>query len=171
MSRGSKRMTLDQFASETKRVAEEWAASQDIKSMVFAILERDAKLLVAKLLGFDLRGGEWTVDHCNGRAGESAAGDYLRKAAGNGVKEWLDKVASDLPPLPAAARKRIVSRYHEWVERGVCDLLEELAQKEAKEIVNQIIRDAVSLKPGGESCDVRGDATCAAVAANGGNEG
>lgn len=106
---------------------DEWAAQfktpEDVRAYVFGILDRRAETIVAKMLGFDNHFNGWEVDHCNGRAGESAAGNYLRRRVGNAVGEWLDKVGADIPPPPkacsAALRKAYADEYAGTAEREI----------------------------------------------------
>jgi hypothetical protein len=74
---------VDSLLTSIACAVEEWKAKNTkevIKTTVTELLDKESKQLTLKLLGFEDRWGKWEVDHCNGRGGESAAGDYLRIA-------------------------------------------------------------------------------------------
>jgi hypothetical protein len=141
----SRKINILKLQKEAEAARDEWLAKADVPGRVSQMLDNKLKDVVGKLLGFDVRwGSEWRVDHCNGRAGNSAAGDYLREKCGASVNEWLDKAAGDLPPLPKTAIRSIVSSYHEMLESAIRDQLYKKAQSEAEKIANSILRDVTS---------------------------
>lgn len=76
-----------------------------LKKRVTELLDESREEIVYKLLGFNRDGweGKWSLDHCNGRSGESAAGDYLRQVQADAIKEWLASV-----PMPTITAKMLV---------------------------------------------------------------
>ena len=143
----SKKINIAKLQKDAEAVRDEWLEKIDVKGRITQLLDGKLQEVVAKLLGFDVRWREWEVDHCNGRAGNSAAGDYLREKCGVGVKEWLDKAAGDLPPLPKAAVKSLVSRYHEMLERAIGDELRKKAQRDAQAMVESMIQNVAAGEP------------------------
>ena len=115
----------------------------DIEKNVTKMLDARLEELVAKMMGFDYRYGRWELDHCNGRDGESAAGDWLRNRAKKAIEDWLEKQAGDLPALPSAAAKSLGSEYqrillsqvHHHLETAVAETAREIAGKIASAII------------------------------------
>lgn len=103
-----------------------------IEQLVRATLNRKVDQVVLKLLGFDHRYESWQVDHCNGRAGDSAAGDWLRERAGAAVNTWLDEQAGKLPALPAKAVVSLRQSYYDALQHEVSRLLRDRAIEDAK---------------------------------------
>ncbi len=60
------------------------------------------------------------------------------------MKEWLDKAAGELPPLPKQAIKALVSSYHEMLERAIRDQLFKKAQRDAAAIAESIALEVTS---------------------------
>lgn len=74
---------------------------EQIKKDTLKLLNKNAEEIVLKLLGFDKDDwgrNKFKLDHCNGRSGESAAGDYIRKHQQAVINEWLSQVP--MPQLP-----------------------------------------------------------------------
>jgi hypothetical protein len=141
----SKKINVAKLQKEAEAARDEWIAKANVSAQIGRLLDNKLQEVVGKLLGFDVRwGNEWEVDHCNGRAGDSAAGDYLREKCGAAVKEWLDKAAGELPPLPKQAIKALVSSYHEMLERAIRDQLFKKAQRDAAAIAESIALEFTS---------------------------
>lgn len=122
----------------TEATREALGASGSAADVVREILARKREEIVVKLLGFDSRWGEWDLDHCNGRSGDSAAGDYLRSRAGQAVKAWLDEQAGDLPELPKRAIDSLRREYLAAYESELGRALRQLAQSRAREDVQSV---------------------------------
>lgn len=130
--------------AKANQAAQDWLKSNepDIERRVWALLNNHVQKIVVKLLGFDHHWGEdWELDHCNGRAGESAAGDWLRERAGEAVYAWLDQQAQALPNLPASAVKSLREEYARVFEREVRRLLSQKAVASAQAEVERICTD------------------------------
>jgi len=59
-----------------------------------AIIFKNLQQMIPQLLGFERDGwnkGNWKVDHCNGRAGESLVGNLLKKKVHADAAAWIDK--------------------------------------------------------------------------------
>ena len=100
--------------------------------------------VVLQLLGFELEWGgrEWKVDHCNGRSGESAAGDWLRARAGDAVRAWLDAQAGELPKLSKAALDDLRGEYTRVLRNALSNALRKRAEADAAAMVESIVASA-----------------------------
>jgi hypothetical protein len=78
---------------------------EDLTTRVHKLLDENQKKIVLTLLGFENRWGGWEIDHCNGRAGQTPVGEYIKVTHEAAIKEWLEQVK--LPPMPASAKKEI----------------------------------------------------------------
>ena len=79
---------------------------ETIQNNCLNILDKSKDDILRALLGFDKDSWgrqEWKVDHCNGRAGESAAGDYLRRHQQAVIDKWLAQV--DMPEMTTSMKK------------------------------------------------------------------
>lgn len=114
---------------------------ENIEYKIIKMLDERCEKIVAKLMGFENPWGKWEVDHCNGRAGESAAGDWLRQRAGESVRAWLDKQAGDLPDLPKSAINALKKEYLCILEELVKEELEEIAKEKMMKVVEELIGD------------------------------
>lgn len=139
-----KKVNIDLIAKEAQASAESWLTEQDIGFRVRQTLDSKVQEIVARLLGFESKWGRWEVDHCNGRSGESAAGDYVRKTCADEVRKLFDDLAGKLPPLPRQARDSLVRNYHEILNREAGRLLTAKAIDDAKKLVDSIVAKAVS---------------------------
>lgn len=136
-------MNIEKIKKDAEKAASEWLAQADVPSRVRQALDLNVKIIAASLLGFEHRWGEWEVDHCNGRSGESAAGDYLREKCSEAIKEWLEDLGGNLPPLPMSAKKSLVAAYHERLQHNVREILMARAKRDAEAIAEEIIAVAV----------------------------
>ena len=136
------------YREVVERAAKEWteahASEQQIKYAVFERLDASRDQIVLKLLGFDKSWGrDFELDHCNGRAGQSAAGDFIVSAANGAVKAWLAEQVGRLPDLSASARKSLIRFYHETLERELRRELARAAQERASEKAEEIMREVL----------------------------
>ena len=111
-----------------------------LNQRVHKLLDANAETIVLKLLGFDNRWNKWELDHCNGRKGESAAGDYLRQVQQDAIQDWLKNVK--LPELnktlSAAMQKSLKQDYENFLRNRLYDYAREEADKTAKEIIESL---------------------------------
>lgn len=124
---------IDAANATAEKVVEDWFKRQSVEEYVEKMLEKRVQEIVCKLLGFEPRHGAWEVDHCNGRHGESAAGDWLREKAGKKINEWLEAQAGSLPELPKSAITSLRSDFREMYEHRLRVEFERMAQSKAKE--------------------------------------
>ena len=115
-----------------------------ITQRVHDLLDKNAKDVVLLLLGFSNSRGKWEVDHCNGRAGESAVGDYLKQVKQEAIKSWLDNV--ELPKmdktLSADMHKELKRDYSNFVKKYLYDYAREQAKDTAQEIIKSVFSTA-----------------------------
>jgi hypothetical protein len=98
--------------------------------------------IVAKLLGFNNQWGRWEIDHCNGRNGNSAAGDFIQRNAKEGVDKWLSQIVFDLPTMPAGMLKSLRAEYKNTLEDELRNLLVQKAREDAQKMFENIIKDS-----------------------------
>lgn len=131
---------IDLVLPDMYKAAEAWRekhSSDIIAAKIHKRLDTHLEEITLKLLGFDTRhDGKYEIDHCNGRAGNSAAGDYLRARASDAVKEWLDQV--ELPEIPKTAIRAVQVAYREQFLRTARKLMEEEATRQANELIKQL---------------------------------
>jgi vacuolar-type H+-ATPase subunit H len=131
---------VEKAMKKAEVAAQKWLNENEpnIENIVTDMLDQRLVEIVAKLLGFNNSWGEWALDHCNGRSGESSAGDYLREKAGIAVKVWLDSQAKNLPNLPIKATSSIKKEYLECLEQEITDECENIARERAVKIAEEI---------------------------------
>ena len=107
---------------------------------VHKLLDDNAETIVLKLLGFDNRWNKWELDHCNGRKGESAAGDYLRQVQHDAIQDWLKNVK--LPELnktlSSVMKKELERGYKQYLRQFLYEYARKEADKTAKEIIESL---------------------------------
>lgn len=129
----------------------EWLQKQDpvaIRNKVFKTLEAAKDEVAPKLMGFDKGsfGRGWEIDHCNGRAGESSIGDYMKKHQAEGIQQFIDQLElTKLRPFTAAEIQRLRKEYRSIVISRTEKAVRVRAEKDANHLVNQLsVDDLVS---------------------------
>ena len=115
--------------------------SANLEEKIEDMLDRRLQELVAKYLGFDNKWGRWELDHCNGRSGNSAAGDFLLSKVQDGAKKWLDKQAGSLPDLPKSAIAELKKYYLHHLQREIDQTLRQIAESKGEELAKEIAGD------------------------------
>lgn len=116
---------------------------EEITRTINSKLDDYKEEITLKLLGFDKNYGDrvWSLDHCNGRSGNSPAGKYLVETQSVVVKQWLDQVA--LPELSPNQLIKLSSDFSEMYMRALRKSLTTLVETKAKEdsqlLLNEII--------------------------------
>ena len=117
---------------------------ETIQKNCLNILNKSKDDILRALLGFekDSWGSqEWKVDHCNGRAGESAAGDYLRRHQQAAINQWLSQV--DMPKMTPSMKKSMEKEALYMFEKTFRRTLEakvtKYAEDQASAFFNSII--------------------------------
>lgn len=107
---------------------------------VHDLLDKNAREVVLKLLGFNESRGKWEVDHCNGRAGESAVGDYLKRVKQAAIDSWLAE--AELPKMDktisTVMRKDLKHDYDRYLEQYLYEYAQDQASETAKEIIKSV---------------------------------
>ena len=95
-----------------------------------------------KLLGFNKSGwdGDWSLDHCNGRSGNSAAGDFLRNAQAEAIKKWLEGIPMPVmsPKMLATFKKQYQDEFNQRIKYQMHKLIQAEADKRAAELFKSI---------------------------------
>lgn len=135
---------VDSILPHIATAVAEWKAAnteEKIKETVINLLEKESKQIVLKLLGFSESWGKWEVDHCNGRGGQSAAGDFLTRVQQGAIQEWLKTVA--MPTMNRATKagmqKSAQSEYTYNLKRLVREYAAAQAATDAKEVIKQLV--------------------------------
>jgi hypothetical protein len=136
---------MDKALSSIVSAMATWEKQNDpktLKARVHKLLDQNAEVLLKKLLGFDNKwSGDWELDHCNGRNGESAAGDYIKKHQLEAIKEWLGQIT--LPEMTPAFKKKIEKdlqhAYEQEIQNGVYARVRAQADKDLNALVTQVV--------------------------------
>ena len=121
---------LDDLLPVIAEAVERWRQANPpdlVTKQIHKLLDKHQHKVVLKLLGFDTSYSGWTLDHCNGRAGESAAGDYLRNTARDAITDWFEQT------FPVQVPDDVLQRLQENMQK------EYVAQ--VRYIMQQKIRD------------------------------
>lgn len=124
---------------------EEWKAAhteESIKHTVTNLLEKNKEQMVLKLLGFNESWGKWELDHCNGRAGNSAAGEFLRAVQQTAIEDWMAKLILPTVSKTATAeiQKSANQSYRYELEKRVREMAVAQANKDAQAIIQSIVQ-------------------------------
>ena len=129
----------------------EWLEKQNpeaIRKKVFDTLEAAKDEVAPKLMGFNKGsfGRGWEIDHCNGRAGESSIGDYMKKHQAEGIQQFIDQLElTKLRPFNATEIQVLRKEYRESVIRKTREAVRARAERDANHLVNQLsVDDLVS---------------------------
>lgn len=113
--------------------------SKEVKSK----LDKYKDEITLKLLGFDKSYGEkaWKLDHCNGRAGNSAAGDYLRATQAVAIEEWLSTLT--LPVLTPSQEESLLrdsqNNYYTAMRKAVLSKLTKKVEEDSTALINSML--------------------------------
>ena len=136
---------IDALLPAISQAVADWQAKHTPKELtqrVNKLLNDSCEEIIIKLLGFnkDSRDGRWSLDHCNGRSGESAAGDYLRQAQADAIREWLAKI-----PMPTMStkmlsdfKKQYETEFNSRVKYQMRRLIEQEADKRAEQLFDEL---------------------------------
>lgn len=134
-------MSLDKVYIWVNQAVQEWLKKNDekkIKRDVEIRLDKHRNEIIHKLLGFNDRWGQWEVDHCNGRAGNSAAGDFLRRHAQDKIEAWF-KSQIDFPALPEKAIIDAQAEYMRELKNQLFVNVKHKAKIDAQKIIDDIV--------------------------------
>lgn len=136
---------LDSVLPYVLQAVLEWKADyteEKIKQRVKEQLDENVEQMVLKLLGFDTRYDKWDIDHCNGRSGESAIGDYMRQVKSAAIKEFFDELTLGMvitPAIKAELIKEVRTAYAWELSTAAREYAGNLARKNAGAIVEKIM--------------------------------
>jgi len=112
-----------------------------IKAQVTKELDKNQKEILLKLLGFNNRwNSSYEVDHCNGRSGNSAAGDAIKNVLAIEIDKWLKQ--AEFPKLTKkeesdiliSMRKTYVDRFKQKTRQYI----EIKAENDAIDIISKV---------------------------------
>jgi len=136
---------IDDLLPELATAVEHWRAintPQQMHKQIHARLDKERDTIVLKLLGFDASYGGFSLDHCNGRAGDSAAGDFLRKAQSEAIQDWLSTVV--MPTLTDERRetilKSMVQHYESLFREGLKKAIAAKASEDIKAVMDAVAK-------------------------------
>lgn len=131
---------IDALLPVIAKAVSEWQqvnTEQKLSASVKAMLDKESQQITLKLMGFDEGYGGWSLDHCNGRAGNSTAGDYLRNAQGEAIKQWLSTVSMPVlnEELKASLQKEAQRSYDQHLATKIRALAIQQAETDAEALV------------------------------------
>ena len=126
------------IAATVERWRQEHTPEQ-IESRVNQVLNSKSDEIVVKMLGFDASWGRWELDHCNGRSGNSAAGDYIRKCHQEAIEKWITKLA--MPVLPKNINQQLKKSLQAQFNRSLEDALRNKVIAHAKEEADRMFKE------------------------------
>lgn len=133
---------LDKSLQYIAQAVHQWEAENTpelIKSRVISQLNKNTESMVLKLLGFDARSfGGWGLDHCNGRAGNSAAGDYLREHRQAAIEEFFKELSINALITPAL-KKELTSEFKKAFEEQLLSAVRAKAKQVMTTHVNALV--------------------------------
>lgn len=136
---------LADLAAAMNSAIETWKVKnspESIERTVHAQLDKSREEITKKLLGFDIKSsGNWGLDHCNGRAGESAAGVYMLEQNRHAVREWLKNFQP--PPIDKKMVDAVIKdsnwRIQNELQKMVIGMLKDRLHEASKEIVDSVL--------------------------------
>lgn len=135
---------LDSLLPAIATAVNQWKANnteESIRTKVTHLLEKHSNEITMKLLGFTDRWGKWELDHCNGRSGNSAAGDFIRKTQQDAIEAWLSTVIMPnlTPALAKSLQKQAQRAYDEILRNSVKQRVQAIAARDINTVVEKII--------------------------------
>lgn len=134
---------IDALLPEIATAMEQWKALNTplkLRAEIFKRLDKERDVILLKLLGFDASYGGFTLDHCNGRAGESTAGKFLVQAQSDAIKDWLTTTA--LPTLTDERRESIMKgmsqQYESLFREGLKKAIQAKASEDIKAVMDEL---------------------------------
>jgi len=115
---------------------------ETLKKRVKDMLDANSKTATLKLLGFDCRyDNGWELDHCNGRSGNSTAGDFFKNVQATAIKEWLADIG--MPVLTPTEKARLTKSFHyeylNYMQGEIREMARNAADTHLKELVDALV--------------------------------
>ena len=146
-------LTFKQAEEIAKESMAKWKAEnltpEAIAEHVRSTLNKYRSQVLLQLMGFkyDHWGNKLEVDSCNGRAGESIAGDFLKQTALQQVQDWIAKqIAADdgLLKLTKKEQTELRAAYRSVFKDYIRYRLKESAEKSAKARAEEIVAGIIA---------------------------
>lgn len=112
-----------------------------LQSDIENAIDKGLQVIIAKYLGFDNRWGKWELDHCNGRSGNTAAGDFVKTEIRKVCPDYLKKQVGALPDLPKETIAELKKYYIRQLEAEAKRALNDMAAQEGRKLAKQLIED------------------------------
>jgi hypothetical protein len=134
---------INEILEEADTKAKTWLLKTQSKmsEKVEQLLDTQFENTILKVFGFNNHWGDWEVDHCNGRSGESNVGDWIKKHAEKDFTKWIEKNVKRLPKIPPKAIESLKKDYQETLLRRLREYLYTAAEAEAKQIIDKYIKE------------------------------
>lgn len=112
-----------------------------ITQSVHTLLNKSKEKIVMKLMGFDAKfDGRWELDHCNGRSGESSAGDYFKKVASEAIKDWMNRIDLSSLKVPPSINKAMKEAYEQELRYSFIEIARSKARQDLKNLLDSFAR-------------------------------
>lgn len=135
-----KRQLLDLYDATLREYIQE-NTPEMIKEKLKKEIDKERVSILLKLLGMEKRyATSWVVDHCNGRAGESAIGDYLRKTQEESIHELFDSIELT-GVISEGLKKTLQSEYQRNLNSALKVMAEEKAKQDAAIIMQNLHKE------------------------------
>jgi hypothetical protein len=137
---------VDQILDDIAEAMEAWAIDQraNIARNVTERLNVHRDKVLMQLLGFEKdswAGDQWKIDHCNGRAGNSPIGDFLKTAQEAAIKEWLTQIPlpTMTPKMKANFSKELRYEYTQTISYRLRDMAHTQAERDLAELLKEVL--------------------------------
>ena len=146
---------VDTLLDQIAEAMESWAIEQrkHLAQNVHMCLNKSRDEILLKLLGFDKdswAADTWKIDHCNGRAGNSPIGDFLKETQDAAIREWLSQIP--LPKMSETFKKKITKElqcnYESECSRRLYSTARSKAEKDLKEVLDEVLKPTLLEKMG-----------------------
>lgn len=122
---------------------------QELQTDFLKQLERHKEAILLKAMGFDYKyTGNWAVDHCNGRSGESILGDRIRNAAQHALDSFIldNNTGINLSNIILEHKAQIEIAVREQFKKElhykVIDMVKKEVSTLAQNTVNQLLEES-----------------------------
>lgn len=112
-----------------------------LRRNIHAALDKSSREVLLKLMGFNNGwGGAWEIDHCNGRSGNSIAGEFLKKTQKEALEAWLKAVTLPTltPKQEADILESMTKEYLSNFRSQIRKVAREKAQQDVQALVERI---------------------------------
>lgn len=138
---------MQQIKAAIVKARDDWfnTKAKTIKAEVTKNLEAYQCKIIHGLLGFSTDGyTRFEIDHCNGRSGDSEAGDRFRQACKAAIDNWFAELTI-LPKLTNEEKTTLLADYRSLVLAGLRDKLRCRAEADTNTMLNSVLDEALVL--------------------------